>query len=248
VQVQAYAEDTCAVPENGSAALASISARDRIEFLRSTLDDQARYVRRWKWAWVGIGSAAVVASGALTIGWAAGNDPHVRDANVADNLVATVFSVFTPIVTVVFAPRVESDAPVIDRLLADTGNGEAGACLVLARVEELFAKGAEEEAFATGVLAHLASLLGVAALFGIMAVEAALATDPLARDAHWENAVINGLAGVAYAEAQILTTPTGAVKGWRSYLKGDLHRKSAAAFSVQPLAIAPGLMLRMTFE
>jgi hypothetical protein len=238
--------DTCGVPEGGNAALAAMDARKRLAFVHVTLDDQARYVERWKWAWVGIGSASLAVSAGLTIGWAVSNDPHVRDANFIDNLVATGFSVFTPITTIVFAPRI--DAPIADELFAATGGGEAGTCLVLARMEELLAKGAAEEAFATGWLAHTASILGVGVMVAIMAVQGALETDPLARDAHLQNALINGVAGVFYAEAQLLTAPTGAKTGWAHYLKGDLPHKSASAVTVRPVPMGAGIGLRVTFD
>jgi hypothetical protein len=236
--------DTCAAPVGGDARLAAMDASARIAFIHATMDEQARYARTWKLAWVGIGSATVVASTAVAIGFAASTS-DAREANVIDNTVAAVFSVATPIVTVVLAPRVESDAPKLDALLRDTNDGAAGTCIVLARAEELLAKSAEDEAFATGWLAHVAGILGAGALFAFMAIEAAFATDAPSRDAHWQNAVINGVAGVAYAELQILTTPTGAASGYARYLKGDLRRKSAPRVTVLP---SPGgLALGVSF-
>jgi hypothetical protein len=235
---------TCPIPDGASSRLASVPARERLEFIRATMDEQARYTSIWKWAWVGIGSATVVVSTAVTIGFAFGSDP-ARNANIIDNTAAAVFSVATPIVTIAFAPRVERDAPVLRALIRDTGGGTAGTCLVLARAEELLSRGAEDEDLATGWLAHVVSILGAGVLFGFMAVEAALATDAPSRDAHWQNAVINGLAGVAYAEAQILTTPTGASRGYARYLAGDLHRKSSPSVSVRPMGA--GLSLEVSF-
>jgi len=208
----------------------------------STMDEQARYVRTWKLAWVAIGSATVVASGGVAIGYALSTS-DAREANVIDNTVAGVFSIATPIVTVVLAPKV--DAPELDALLRATNDGAAGTCLVLARAEELLAKSAEDEAFATGWLAHTAGILGAAALFAFMAIEAAVATDAPSRDAHWQNAAINGIAGVAYAELQILTTPTGAASGYQRYLKGDLRRRSAPRVTVLPSR--GGLALGVSF-
>jgi hypothetical protein len=233
---------TCPVPNGASERLAAVPAPERLSFVRATMDEQARYTRIWKWAWVGIGSAAVVASTAVTIGFAAGNDP-AREANIVDNAVAAAFSLATPIVTVVFAPRIEDET--LEALLRATGGGAAGTCLVLARAEELLAKGAADEDLATGWLAHVVSILGAGALFAFMAIEAAATTDPPSRDAHWQNAAINGLAGVAYAEAQILTTPTGASRGYGRYLRGDLDGKSSVRVSVRPMGA--GLALRLTF-
>jgi len=238
--------DTCPAPPGGSEKLASADARDRIEFLRARMDAQARYARTWKWTWVGIGSFTTVASAAQAVGWAAVGDERKRDANVVDDLVVSGFSVVTPIFALLFSPRVERDAPVMDELLRQTGGGAAGTCLVLARIEELFAKDAQEEAFDTGWFTQLAAVVGLSAMFGILMAEAALASDPVVRDVHEKNAGLNTAAGIFLTEMQILTTPTGAVSAYRRYLKGDLPRKSIA-FSVVPLVATPGLALKVTF-
>ena len=239
--------DTCPVPEGGNGTLAGTDAHERIDFLHRTVDEQAKYARTWKWAWFGIGSFTLASSIGLTIGWAAaGGDPAVQQANVVDNVIVSVFSAVTPVAALLFALRVESDAPAIDELLHQTGDGTAGTCLVLARMEELVAKGAAEEAFNTGWIAQVTALLGLGAMFGIMAVEAAVASTPSVRDAHWLNAALNTGVGLVLTEAQILTTPTGAISGYKHYLRGDLA-KPKAVLSVAPLGIAPGLLLRAAF-
>jgi hypothetical protein len=108
-------------------------------------------------------------------------------------------------------------------------------------------KTADDEAFATGWLAHTASILGAGALFAFMAVEAAVANDPASRDAHWQNAIINGIAGVAYAETQILTTPTGAVSGYARYLTGDMRRRSTNKTHVTVRPMGAGAALDVSF-
>lgn len=237
--------ETCEVPAGASAKLATIDAKERIEFLHRTVDDQARYARHWKWAWFGIGSATLTSSLIQVAGWAAGDDV-TREANIIDNLVVSGFSVVTPVAALLFALRVESDAPAIDELLRQTGGGDAGSCLVLARMEELFAKDADEEAQNTGWFAHVLGIVGLGAMFAIMAVEAATSTNPDVRDAHWLNAIGNTAGGLVLTELQILTTPTGAKYGYRAYLKGDLARKSTA-FSVGPMHGAPGVSFRVDF-
>lgn len=237
--------DTCPVPDGANARLATIDSRERIEFLHHVMQDQARYARTWKWAWFGIGTATFASSAAQAIGWAAGND-KTREANVIDNLVVSGFSIVTPIFSLLFALRVEDDAPAVDQLLRETGGGEAGSCLVLARIEELFAKDAAEESFNTGVLTQVTAILGVGAMFAIMAVEAATSTDPAVRDAHWFNAVGNGVAGLILTESQILTTPTGAVSAYQRYLRGKLPRP-ALTMSLVPLIATPGLAFKVSF-
>lgn len=241
----AYA-DTCPAPAGGGAKLAAIDAHERIEFLHHTLDDQARYANLWKWSWFGIGSATFSSSAILTIGWAAGNDV-TREANIIDNLVVSGFSIVTPVTALLFALRVESDAPTVDALLAQTNDGAAGTCLVLARIEELFKKGADEEAFNTGVLTQILAFVGLGAMFSIMAVEAATASIPANRDAHWQNAITNTGVGIVLTEAQILTTPTGAANGYKRYLKGELPARKKVAFSVSPMREAPGISLKLSF-
>jgi len=238
--------DTCPAPDGGNPKLASIDASERIAFLKRTVDDQARYASRWKWAWFGIGWVELGASAGTAAVYAATGDPKTRTANVVDNLIAAGFSLGTPVSAFFFAPRVEGDAPVIDRLVRDTGGGAAGTCLVLARMEELVAKGAKDEAQNAGIVTQVISLLGLGALVGILAIEAAASSDPDVANAHWVNAGINGAAGLVLVEAQILTSPTGEDRAYRAYLKGDLGSKSVG-FSVVPLVATPGVALRVTF-
>ncbi len=238
--------DTCPVPEGGSPKLEAIDARERIDFLHRAESDQARYARTWKWAWFGIGSALTVSNLVQAAGWAAGNDV-ARDANIVDNLIVAGFSAVTPVAALLFSLRVESDAPAIDELLRQTGDGSAGTCLVLARMEELFMKGAEEEEFNTAWFQHVIAMLGVGAMFTIMAVEAATASNPDVQQAHWINAITNGVGGVILTEAQLLTSPTGAVSGYKHYLKGDLPARKKASLSLVPLAVGPGVALRVVF-
>ncbi|HSQ61594.1 MAG TPA: hypothetical protein VLM85_00210 [Polyangiaceae bacterium] len=168
--------------------------------------------------------------------------------NFTDGLIVSAFSVVTPLSTLILAPRAESDAEVIDKLFAETANGRAGECEVLARTEELFSKTADDEAFNTSWLLWAAAILGNAAMFSIMAVEAATAPkDSQEQWEHWQNAIVNTASGLILTSAQILTSPTGAVSGWRRYLKGDVKPKSAVAFSVAPLGVAPGLSLSLRF-
>jgi hypothetical protein len=241
--------DRCPAPEGGTAALATIDASDRIAFLHRTVDGQARYAKTWKWAWFGIGSATFASSVAITVAWAvAGGDPQVQQANIIDNVVVSGFSIVTPITALLFALRVESDAPVIDQLLHDTANGAAGECLVLARMEELFAKDAAEESLNTGWFAQITALLGLGAMFSIMAVEAATASNSAVSQAHWFNAITNTAVGLVLTEAQILTTPTGAASGYKRYLKGELeHRAKKLSLSVAPMTMGPGVSLRLAF-
>lgn len=235
--------DTCPVPEGGNAKLEQVDARERIDFLHRTVDDQARYAHTWKWAWFGIGSATFASSVGQVIGWAATNE-KTRDANIVDNLVVSGFSIVTPVASLLFALRVEKDAPAIDELLRQTNGGEAGTCMVLARMEELFKLDADEEDFNTGFFAQATALLGLAAMFSIMAVEAATASDPDIRDAHWVNALTNTGAGLILTEAQILTTPTGASRAYKRYLKGDLPRPK---LTVSVVPFGAGAALEIAF-
>jgi len=239
--------DTCPVPDGGDARLAAIDAKARIDFLHRNFDSQAHYARLWKWWWVGIGTATFASSVGQAIGWAAVGDEKTREANVVDNVIVSGFSAVTPIFAVLFALRVEKDAPAVDELLRQTNGGAAGSCEVLARMEELFQKDADEEAFNTGVLAHATAILGVGAMVAILAIEAAVATDPDVRDAHWINAATNGVGGLILTEAQVLSTPTGAIGAYRNYLKGDLPPAPKVSFSVVPLVATPGIAFKLSF-
>jgi len=237
--------DTCPAPAGADARLARLDARARIDFLRDTLEAQSRYATTWKLSWVGIGGAIVLASVGEAIGWSATHDA-ARDARVADAIVVAGFSALLPLVTLVAAPTIPRDARAVSTMLDATNGGAAGTCLVLARMEELFAKGAAEESFNAGPLAHLAAVVGVGALFSILAVEAATSPPGPTRDAHWENAIFNGVGGLALTELQILTSPRGASHAYRRYLTGDLPRGSIA-FSVSPMRQAAGVAIAITF-
>jgi hypothetical protein len=248
----ASAEDTptrCPVPEGADSSLARVDAGARLDFLHETLDEQAHYAHNWRWWWFAIGDVTLASSVAFTFVGAATNDqPNLWDRpDFVDGIIVSAFSIVTPLSALVLAPRAEGDAADVDRLFAQTGNGRAGECEVLARTEEIFSKTAEEEAFNTSWLLWAASIVGNAAMFGIMAVEAATTSDPGAQEAHWRNAIINTASGLVLTAAQILTSPTGAVSGWRRYMKGNVQRKSGVAFSVAPFGFAPGLALSLRF-
>lgn len=233
----------CPVPEGADPSLASVDATARLDYLHQTLDQQGHYAHNWKWWWFGIGSVTLASSVAFTIVGAATDS----QADFVDGLIVSAFSVVTPVTALLFAPRAERDAESVDTLFAQTGNGRAGKCEVLARTEEIFLKTADEEAFNTSWLAYAAAILGNGAMFAIIAVEAATASDPHDQQEHWINALTNTGAGVILTLAQILTSPTGAVSGWHRYLKGDVKPKSGVAFAVSPLGVAPGLALSLRF-
>jgi hypothetical protein len=242
--------DTCPVPEGGSTKLAAMDARDRIAFLEQTLHDQARYARTWKWAWFGIGLATLSASVGQAVGWAVFTDSSnpKREPNIIDNSIVAGFSVVGPFAALLFSLRVETDAPAVDQLLRDTGGGTAGTCLVLARMEELLLLGGKEERFNTAWFQHVIAIVGVGALFTILAVEAATASDPVVQQEHWVNAITNSVGGLFLTEGQILTTPTGAASNYERYLNGVAAPvRKKLAFSIIPNFSTPGLSLRVTF-
>jgi len=238
----------CPTPEGAAQALARAAPQQRIAFLRQNFEDQGRYATSWKWWWVGIGTTTFASSVAQAAGWAAGDDIR-RNANVIDNLIVSAFSVATPVAALALALRVESDAPRVDALLRQTDGGAGMACLVLQRIEELFRKGAEEEAFDTSWVAHVTGTLGVGAMVAILASEAAAASSVSNRNAHWDNAIGNGIGGLALTEAQILSQPTGAVSAYRRYLRGDLRGGSGSAlsFRVVPTGSGTSITLRWFF-
>jgi hypothetical protein len=237
--------DTCPVPEGGSAKLASMEPSQRVAFLERTFHEQAKYAERWKWAWFGIGTATFLGSLGQAIGWAVFTDSSnpKREPNVVDNSIVAGFSVVGPVASLALSLSVEKDAPAVDQLLKETGGGTAGTCLVLARMEELMKRDGDEESFNTAWFQHVIAIVGVGALFSILAVEAATASDPIVRDEHWQNAISNSVAGLILTELQLLTTPTGAASGYKRYLKGDIPAKTA--FSVVPYGT--GLALRVDF-
>ena len=241
--------DTCPIPSDGSAALASMDAKDRIALLHSTFDSQAVYAQRWKWAWFGIGMTTLAGSLGQAVGWAAFADSSnpKREPNIVDNAIVSGFSVVGPFVSLIFAPSIEKDAPAMDQLLRETAGGTAGSCLVVSRMEELMRRDVEEEAFNVSWLQHVVAIVGVGALFGILFGEAVSSSDPIVAQEHRQNAISNSLVGLVLTELQILTSPTGAITAWNRYLNGRFSTRKSASFSVAPMFGAAGLSLRVTF-
>jgi len=236
----------CPVPEGADPSLAGIDAETRLDFLHKTLDEQGHYAHNWRWWWFAIGDVTLASSLVLTaVGAAANDQPNLWDRpDFVDGLIVSAFSVVTPLSALILAPRAEGDAADVDKLFAETANGRAGECEVLARTEEIFTKTADEEAFNTGWFLWTAAILGNVAMFTIMGVEAVTTSDSSAQEAHWRNAILNTAAGLILTSAQILTTPTGAVTGWRRYMKGNVQRKSGGGLSVAPFGLGLSLSLR----
>jgi hypothetical protein len=235
----------CPVPPGADPTLAARDARARIDFLHHAVAEQARYAQRWKWGWVAVGLGTVAYSVAQVVGWSASSS-HLRDPNITDNAIIAVFAVATPISAFVATPRAAWDGPALYHLFRDTAEGTAGTCEVLARAEEILAKEAAEEARNAGWVTQLTGLLGVGALFGILAVEAETASAPDVQRAHWQNAILTAIGGLVLIEAQIVSQPTSAEGDYRRYLNGDLRPKTMGV-SVTLFQGAPGVSIRLSF-
>ncbi len=218
----AQAEE-CPVPKGADPRLAAMDARERLDLLHRTLDQQASYATLWTWGWAGVGTAIAWANFIL-----ADRASSLDDRE--DHLIVGAFTLLIPISKLVMRLRVATDAPRLDALVLAGGEQT---CLVLARAEQFMARDAADEDFDSGILAHLAGVVASGALFAI-----------LASMEHWTNAIFNGVGGVALSEVMILTQPTGASRVWDHYRKADLPRVTLSPLDAPRAA---GVSLRVAF-
>lgn len=194
---------TCPVPAGADPKLAEIDARDRVHFLQRELGAQARYATQWQTTWFLARSAILASEFGLAVVSADAGDR-------TDAVITGVFAIAPPIGTLLFGLRVARDGPRFLRL--DHLDTDASRCAYVARGEQFFARDAKNEDDNRGWLQHALQIAGSTALFLVLG---------LGYD-HWRNAIINGLAGIALGELQILSQPTGLVSAWERYRAGEL--------------------------
>jgi hypothetical protein len=230
---EAHAQARCPAMPGASAALADVDAEARLAFLRGVMTDQAARARTWTWAWSGIGFGLAAGQYALI--------PLVpRDKRFEEAFEGTA-ALYIPAGLAVLPLRVRSDRATLEQLLADTETpaGPMAPCLRVERAEELVALTADDEAAHTNVLQHVVTIVlsaGYAAILGFGF------NDKVGMA--W-----NGGSAVVLGEAQLLTSPTGAVSALERYRRGDLGIAALprVAFGIEPLGVAPGLALVARF-
>jgi hypothetical protein len=167
----------------------------RVHTITTVLDSDARHARVWYWAWMVAGTALVGGQAALAA---------VTTGDLQKELVVgAAASVFIPGLLLLHPPAALSDGPLLDARLAETTvDGHLGdPCVMLPRAREILLHTADDEAFATGWFAH-AFVIGGNIALGLL----------LGLGFHdWAGGAKQTLGGVAIAEFQILTVPTGAL-------------------------------------
>ena len=222
---------TCPVPVGADPKLAEVDARERVHFLQRELGAQARYATQWQTTWFLARSAVLAGEFGLAI-----VSPDAGDRT--DAVVTGLFAIVPPIGTLLFGLRVARDGPRFLRL--DHLDTDASRCAYVARGEQFLARDAKNEDENRGWIQHALQIAGSTALFLILGV----GFD------HWKNAIINGVAGIALGELQILTQPTGLIGAWERYRAGDLGAtKSKITLHLAPKlsTTSAGLALEATF-
>jgi hypothetical protein len=210
---------TCAPIAGGSAALESVDASR---------------ASTWRWAWTGIGLALV-----------AGNYALIPIESTQNKRYEQVFvgtaSFFIPLQLTVLPIRIPEYQKILERVAVDaeTPQGHMAPCLVLDRAEDMLVRAAKDEALLTGPLAHVVNLV----------LDAGFATVLYLVFRDVGGTILNGVGAVVISEAQIWTTPTGAVKALERYRRGDLSEAPAprVSWSLAPLGVAPGVSLVARF-
>ncbi len=173
--------------------------------VRGVLDDNARRMRVWYWAWMATGTAFLGGSAALAA-VSSGNEQK-------DYIAGALTSVFIPGLLLLHPPLVLGDSRRLDDRIALTSvDGRLGdPCVVLPFAQQLLARDAQDEAFATGWFAH-AFVVG-----GNMAVGLLLGLG----FGDWAGFVKQAVGGSVVGEIQILTLPTGAIRARGLGLAGE---------------------------
>jgi hypothetical protein len=229
----AHAQTRCPAMQGASTALADLDAEARLAFLRGVMTDQAARAKTWTWAWSGIGFGLAAGQYALI--------PLVpKDKRFEEAFEATA-ALYIPAGIAVLPLRVRSDRATLEQFLADTETpaGPMAPCLRLERAEELAALSADDEAAHTSALQHVVTIVlsaGYAAILGFAFKDGV--------GMAW-----NGGSAVVLGEAQLLTSPTGAVRALEHYRRADLGvvQPPRVSLSVAPLGVAPGAAIVARF-
>jgi hypothetical protein len=226
----------CAPIDGGSPALEEIDAEARLAFIRHVLRDQASRADAWRWSWTGIG-----------FGLAAGQYAEIAilpHDKVAQQLFLGTASLYIPLSMNVFPLRIRRYDEILERAAADAEVSQAHMtpCLVLDHAEEMLETAAKDEAQLTGAFMQVVTLVLNSAYTAIIAVAF--------RDLG--TTLLNGIGAFVVGEAEIFTTPRGAIRALERYRSGELGAAYGApaprvSWSIGPLGSAPGLAVVATF-
>lgn len=216
----AFAQE-CPLPPEATPALAASDTATRLNFLRLSLNQDARLATRWRWGWV-LGFGFV---GAFNLGNSFSGGPALETQSA--DYVGLVTSGISIIPLVVKPLKVTHDGPAFDSRVAAAGPSDT--CELVAQGEKLLELDAENEHGGVSWVIQTANVVvnlvaGAVIGFGYHS---------------WSSAGITAGVGLVLGEAMIQTQPTGLIRDLNAYNHGELGpgseaKPTAIGFSIHP--------------
>lgn len=219
------AQAECARPKNASPqGVAGQSDEARLRYLSKLLEEESGRARTWTLAWGGAYGAGVVVQLSLMALLPRDEQPDMY-WGAASTGVGLAF-------TLLGKPEVLEGGPLFARRASAATPEDT--CAIIAEGERMLEAGAQNEESSFAWYLHVGNVLfnvGIGLVLGL-------------GYGHWQGAIINAIAGSAIGEANILTSPSHLIPGWKRYRQGDAP--SPVSFHVVPTA-GPGLGVLMRF-
>jgi hypothetical protein len=223
----------CAPIAGAGAQLGQVDAQVRLRFVRDRMRQAAHKMRIWAWTFAGIYSTLTVGNLALL----AGADRHGQ----IDDGVGAAASFVGVLTIAILPPEIIADDYWLERRLRRAPPG-TDPCALLTDAERLFVRDAKSVAFGKSAMIHAGNFvfnIGIGLLLGL-------------GFGHWQQAMIQGLIGIAVGEAMIISQPAEIVTDLRRYRAANLGLPPAwrpVAWGVAPLLgdHRAGLMLGLSF-
>ena len=174
-------------------------AEQRLAFVSEHLRADAHDARVWTWGW-GLGFSALAAGQA---GLAFTRSDRGERAELFVGAGKSLLGLVPVLALPVPARR---DAGAVDARIAASADSDTR-CAAVAEAEQSLRRSADDEAFARGWLAHLATVAVNAG--GLLIVGAGYG--------RWGTGTAGALVGTLVGEINIFTRPTGALRGQRAY-------------------------------
>jgi hypothetical protein len=211
---------TCPAMPGAEPRLEAVPADVRIAFILSRLEAERPSALLWTRSFQ-IGYSALTVGQLVAVPFT--SDPVGRSILIigsASSALALLPSLLLPLTVISDAPR-----------MAELAAGPGERCAVLAEAEAALRRGAESEAFASGILAHVGNVvvnLGIGLFIGLYYHR-------------WPAAGITFALGVGVGELQILTQPTALVGDLRRYRTGEIEApEPPPAVGWAPGPVRPG--------
>lgn len=201
----------CPVPDGTAPSLGARSTSERLTFIRGALERDALYAKVWTYGWI---SGLAVASNVLGVMGGLATTPSTRAARwvaAGQSLIPITMTILQPLTVI-------EDQATLRTLQGDD-------CETLARAERFLAAGAASERGKYAVLRHVVPVvlaLGAGTVLGLLFGD-------------WVTSAVGAGLGIATAELQTLTQPTGALQALQAYQRGALGGETAVSWQFSPL-------------